>query len=238
MTAILMKKKHIVFLFLSVILTTSTPSQEKLYVFYPSTLHFQSMQDSMTNSIQGISITVFDRYDSFSDKMKTDPPNAIITKPMLIKQQFNNYKVLLKGERNGITEEKYVLVSIEKPITVESVNTETVIGVIDILGRAGMKSFLKQYFPLEPKLKKVSKIGDLLPLLSFDFASGIMIEDIFLDYFKSTSQLKFAVTSLTGSKNGIVAFALKKDGNAEKTLASLKKNNKAICELFYIDQWK
>lgn len=232
-----MNKKYLVILFFFGILAPIS-AQEKLYVFYPSALHFQSMQDSMTNFIQGITTTVFDRYDSFTAKMKTEPPDAIITKPLLIEEQFSNYNVVLKGERNGNTEGKYVLVSIEKPLTTESVNTETVIGVIDILGRTGMKSFLKQFFPLEPKLKKVSKIGDLLPLLSFELASGIIIEDVFLDYFKSTSQLKFAVTPLTGGKNGIVALAIKKDGKAEKTLASLKRNDKMIGNLFYIDQWK
>ncbi len=237
MISILMNKKYLLFLFFFGILT-AVSSQEKLYVFYPSTLHFQSMQDSMTNSIQGINITVFDRYDSFAAKMKSEPPDAVITKPELIEEQFSNYIVSLKGERNGTTEGKYVLVSIEKPVPIESVNTETVIGVIDILGRAGMKSFSKQYFPLEPKLKRVSKIEDLLPLLSFEFASGIMIENVFVDYFKSTSQLKFAITPLTGGKSGIIAFAIKKDGTAEKTLASLKKNDKKICDLFYIDQWK
>jgi hypothetical protein len=238
MTNTLMTKMLIVSLYFLNMLTFNVSAQEKLYVFYPSTLHFQSLQDSLTNFMRGVNITVFDRYDSFAAKMKVEPPDAIITKPVLIKDQFSDYNVLLKGERNSNTEEQYVIISIDKPIAIESVNTETVIGIVDILGRVGMKSFSKQFFPYEPKLKRVPKIGDLLPLLSFDIAAGIMIEDVFVEYFKSTSQLQFAITPLPKVNNEIVAFAIKKDGNTEKTFTSLKNNDKKICKLFYIEQWK
>jgi hypothetical protein len=235
---IAMIRNYVACVFFSGLFSASVFAREILYVFYPSTLDPQSMQDKMTDVIRGMNITAFGRYDDFITKVHTEPPDAVITKTALIHDQLGDYEVSLNGERNGTTEERNVVLSINKQFSIDSVDNETVIGVIDILGRTGMKSFLKQLFPVEPKLKRVSRVGDLLPIVTLDVAAGIMIEDVFVDYFKSTSQLQFSVTRLTGVKNGIVAFAVKKNGNAPKTLAGLKRNDKVICDLFHIEKWK
>lgn len=225
-------------LFVVSLLTSMITGFEKLYIFYPSTFDFQSMQKSISDALPEIDAVVFNRYDDFALKMKTEPPEAIITKPVLIQEQFNDYEVVLNGERNGSTEGSYLVLSADSSFTIKSISNASVIGAIDILGRPGMKSFFKRSFPVEPKLKRVSKIGDLLPFLSLDVASGVLIENVFLDYFKSTSQLQFAVVPLPETNTGIIALAIKNGESAEKTLNSLKQNNKAICKLFYIEQWK
>lgn len=225
-------------LFVISLLTTIVSGNERLYVFYPSTFDCQSMQNKMDSALPGISITVFSRYDDFALKMNAEPPEAIITKPVLIQEQFNDYEVILNGVRNGKTEGSYVVLSKDTSIANQSINSESIIGVVDILGRTGMKTFVSRTFSIEPKLKRVSRIGDLLPFLSLDIASGIMIENVFVDYFRSTSQLQFAEIPLSESNTGIIACAVKKGKNAEKSLSGLKQNKKSICELFYIQQWK
>jgi len=221
-----------------ILLTNNVSGNEKLYVFYPSTIDYMSMQNNITGTLSEIRIIVFSRYDDFVSRMQIEPPDGIITKPILIQEQFHDYEVALRGERNGNTKENYVILSADRQFTIKSITSESGIGIVDILGRAGMKSFLKEYFPVEPKLKRVSRIGDLLPFLSLDIVAGIMVENAFLDYFKSTSQLEFTVIPLPEGKNDIVAFAVKKGASAEKTLTGLKRNEKAICDLFYIQQWK
>jgi len=217
---------------------TIVSGNERLYVFYPSTIDYQSMQNKMESAVPGISITVFSRYDDFALKMKAEPPEAIITKPLIIKEQFNDYEVILNGVRNGMTDGGYVVLSIDTNFTSKAITSESIIGIVDILGRTGMKTFVNRQFSIEPKIKRVSRIGDLLPFLSLDIAAGIIIESVFIDYFRSTSQLKFAVIPLPESTTGIIACAIKKGTQAEKTLSSLKQNKKSICDLFYIQQWK
>jgi hypothetical protein len=238
MKAIIVIRRIVVFQLLSVFLNFSVFAVEKVYVFFPSNINSQSMQNAMADLMKEVSITVFGRYNEFISKVNSEPPDAIITKTTLIKEQLGNYEIMLNGERNGKTVENYVILSTGEPFSADSVNSETVIGVLDILGRAGMNSFSKLFFPVEPKLKRVSKLEDLLSLLSFDMIAGIMIEDIFTEYFKSTSQLQFNITPLKNSNTGIVAFAVKKDSNAEKTILYLKNNPKKICDLFLIEKWK
>jgi hypothetical protein len=226
------------FLFVVSFLTTIVSGNEKLYIFYPSTFDYQSMQNKMDTELPDISITVFSRYDDFALKVKAEPPEAIITKPILIQDQFNDYEVILNGIRSGKTEDNYVVLSIDSNFAIKSITSESIIGIIDIMGRAGMKTFVNRQFSIEPKIKRVSRIGDLLPFLSLDIAAGIIIESVFIDYFKSTSQLQFTEIPLPESTTGVIAFAVKKGKQAEKSLNSLKQNKKSICELFYIQQWK
>jgi hypothetical protein len=238
MNTIKITSSSAVCLFVVSLLSTLVSGNERLYVFYPSTFDCQSMQNKMDSALPDITITVFSRYDDFALKMKVEPPEAIITKPILIQEQFNNYEVILNGERNGKTEGCYVVLSIDTNFTIKSINNESIVGVVDILGRTGMKTFVRRQCSIEPKLKRVSRIGDLLPLLSLDIAAGIMIEKVFVDYFRTTSQLQFAEIPLPESNTGIIAFGIKKGMVAEKTHSSLKQNQKSICELFYIQQWK
>ncbi len=227
-----------IFLFVANFFVTIASGNERLYIFYPSTFDYQSMQDKIDSTVPGVAITVFSRFDDFVLKMKAEPPEAIITKPILIQEQFSDYEVMLNGVRNGKTEDNYVILTIDSNFTSKSITNESIIGIIDILGRTGMKTFVNRQFSIEPKIKRVSRIGDLLPFLSLDIATGIMIESVFIDYFKSTSQLQFTETPLPESMTGVIAFAVKKGKQAEKSLSSLKQNKKNICEPFYIQQWK
>lgn len=238
MKAITVNRKIIAFLFFLVFLVLHVYALEKIYVFFPSAINTQSMQNIMAEQMKNANIIVFGRYNEFMTRIKSEPPDAVITKTMLIKDQLNSFEILLNGERNGKTVENYVILSTEGLFDIDSVSVETVIGVIDILGRTAMSSFSKQFFPAEPKLKRVSKLEDLLSLLSFDLIAGIMVEEGFTEYFKSVSKLQFNITPLNGANTGIVAFAVKKGSKAEKTSLYLKKNDKKICDLFQIEKWK
>lgn len=234
---ILIKKTVFVLLFAS-FLTKSLSAKEKVYVFYPTVFNAKSINDKLVNHIEGVDIIVFGKYDDFIKRVNTEPSDAIITKTLLIHDQIGDYEILLTGVRNSKTEANFVIISIEKPLKIESVNSTTVIGAINILGRARMKSFVERFFPATPRIKRVSKIGDLLPLLSLNMANGIMVENVFVDYFKSTSKMNFFITPLPPISNGTVSFAVKKGENAEKTLTILKANNKKICDIFHIEKWE
>jgi hypothetical protein len=219
------------------LLISNTSSQDKVYVFYPSIARPQAVQDKIQNSVKGAVVTVFGRYNDFTAKMEIEPAQIIITKPALI-EQFSGYDLKVKGIRAGKSDEIYVLLSINNGIDLAGVTTETVIGVIDMLGRNGMNTFVKQFFPVIPKLKRVTKVEDLLPLLTFNMVSAILIQEPAIQYFKTTSNLNFAITKLPESKDGIVALAVKNGGNADNVAAALKAADKELCTFFEVDLWK
>lgn len=212
-------------------------ADEKLYVFYPLTIRPQQVQELLQKNLTGVSVTVFGRVNDFKARIGLDPPDAILTKPALV-EQLNGFIVSIKGIRDGSSEEKYRLISINRQIDIDSVTSETVIGVIDVLGRTAMKAFIAGVFPVEPKLKQVTKIEDLLPLLTFSMANGILIEDIFVDYFRKTSNLSFKISPPLPSKKGIIVLSYRKDSSGEAITAEQFKGNPVISRLFEIEKWK
>lgn len=224
-------------LLIAAVAAVACHAQEKCYVFFPTTARPQAIQEKIQASLEGVTVTVFGRLNDLNAKIEIEPPDAIISKPALI-EQFTDYSVTLNGVRKGNIGETYVVLSIGTSVDAKAVGAETTIGVIDVLGRTGMKSFITQFFPVEPKLKRVTKVEDLLPLLTFNMAAGILIEDIFVNYFKSTSQLDFKIAPLSSAKSGIIALGVSKNGKADKTTAALKKADKTVCSIFEVESWK
>jgi len=225
------------FLILFVYLVSSSSALDKVYVFYPSVARPQAIQEKLQRSVLGAEVTVFGRYIDFTAKMEFEPAQMIITKPALI-QQLSGYEVKANGTRAGKTEESYILLSINKGVDLAALTSETVIGTIDILGRTGMNEFARQFFTVIPKLKRVTKVEDLLPLLTFNMAAAILIQEPALKHFKSTSNLNFVITKLPDPKDGIVALAVKNGGNADKIITALKVADKELCSFFEVDLWK
>jgi len=216
---------------------STTCAEGKLYVFYPTTARPHAVQERLQHVFEDLNVIVFGRQSDFQAKMNSDAPDAVITKPALI-DGYIEYSVALKGVRKGKSHETYVLVSIGKPLEPLQVNNETVIGAIDLFGRNGMRSFVCQFFSVEPKIRRVTKIEDLLPLLSFDMADGVIVEEIFMGYFKATSHMNFNATPLSAPKSGIVALCIKKNGKAGDAVEVLKGSDRSIGSLFEVDLWK
>ena len=209
---------------------------ETLYVFYPIAERPNVIQTKLSESCPGVDITVFGRINDFDAKMKEAPPDAILSKPVVIAMQ-GNYAVQLQGVRGGGTDESYVFLSVDKGVDPAGLASATV-GVLDILSRKEMTAFVEGFIKPTPQLKRVTKMEDLLPLLTFNMASAILISENAVNYFKSVSQLSFVVTPASGMKTGIIALAVKKDGQANNTIKAIKEMKGDINTLLEVDSWK
>jgi hypothetical protein len=210
---------------------------DKLYVFFPTTARPQVVQEKLQQAYPGVEVTVFGRLNDFTAKIEIEPPEAILTKTPLIKQ-FDKYVIKVNGQRDGKSEEVYVLISIDQPLTPSKVTQETIIGTIDFLGRNGMNGFIQQFFTILPKIKRVTKVEDLLPLLTFNMSNAILVEESSVDFFKKTSNLNFAISPLPATKDGIIALGTKHDLQRNKIIDSTKKLGKDASSFFGVDQWK
>ncbi len=208
---------------------------ERLYVFYPSTVRTQVMQKELTNALPGIDIRVFGRYRDFKAKTKSDSPDMILSKPPVIKS-LPKYSINLQGSKRRKTKEAYVLLSVTKNIKLNPANMAGMtVGAFDILGRKGMKKFIGKYLKANPKIKRVSKVEDLLQLLTFNMVKAILIPKIHIKYFKGISKLHFKVTPVPKMRIGIIALAVKNNGNAANTLKAFTNINNKVRALLDID---
>ncbi len=212
-------------------------ADNKLYVFYPTLARPQAVQEILQQSLSGVSVTVFGRYNDFSEKVSTDQPEAVLAKPEIIKQ-LGNYSIALNGVRNGKTNNTYVLISVKEPIDLKNINSETIIGTIDILGKTGTENFIRDIFPEISKIKRVNKVEDLLPLLTFNMVSAVIIEEVFVKYFRSTSHLELGISPIPEVKSGIIAVGVRKESDIANELKTLKKHDRETGALFEIEGWK
>ena len=225
-----------VFFVFALFFINSNAFSDSLYVFYPIAERPNVIQTKLSEVFPGTDITVFGRVNDFATKIQESPPDAILSKPATI-QMFGNYAIQLQGHRKGSTEEKFILLSVDKSIDTGNLSASTV-GMIDILGRKEMIDFLNSFFSSPPKLKRVTKMEDLLPLLTFNMCSAILIAEHSVDYFKSISKLNFVVTPTPDMKTGIIALAIKNGRNGDAIVKSAKEMKTDVNTLLEVDSWK
>jgi len=209
---------------------------ENLYVFFPSPLHAKAMQDKLSQALPGIDVTVFGRQADFRKKVSMDGPDAILTKEPVI-EHIGSYAIRLRGERGGSILDSYTFLSVEKGVVLSDTKKLSV-GVFDLLGRKDMKNLIGKYFKDLPHLKRISKMEDMLQLLTFNMADAILITEAHVDYYRKLSNLHFVMTPAPGMKIGILALASGKGKDAAqiiKAFTGMDANTKTLLE---VDNWK
>lgn len=222
--------------FIALLLMTTVCHAESLYVFYPTVIRPNILEEKLSEACPGVDIVVFGRYKDFKEKVLKDNPDAVLTKTPLL-EQLLHYDIKYRGLRNGSIRENYVLLSVDKPLSPQEL-TRIPIGAVDFLGRKEMNRFVKELLKVPPRLKRVTKIEDLLPLMTFKMAQGILITEKDISYFKEISKLNFIVTPLPRAMAGIAALAVKKNGNSPAILKAVKEMPAKTTKVFGVEKWK
>ena len=143
-----------------------------LYVFLQLDAKSSAVEKALQQHLPDVAVTVFGRFRDFEEVFGSVRPDAVLCiTPVL---EYRNEPVTLQGRRGGESVEAYVLASEGQPLN-GSLAGKT-IGVVDLMGREGTQSFLNRLLKTsDVKMKRVSKIEDLLPLLEFSEADGVVL---------------------------------------------------------------
>jgi hypothetical protein len=223
---------------LSAVCMPGVVAADKLFVFFITDQRPLDIQKKLQQQYAGTEVVVFRRYIDFAEKLATDSPDVIITLPRLIKQ-MPGYTLRLQGLRNGSDRESYVFVSNDPRFTPGTITSETVIGVIDFLGRAGMKSLLGSIFPAQPVAQRVSRLEDLMPLITYDMAQAIILLKTDLPIVTQKTAMKLVVTPLPAASEGNIAVAVSKElKTTPSVVEKLRSLDKELAQLLEVDSWK
>ncbi len=210
-------------------------ASESLFVFFPTTVRPHILQKEISSSGPGLDVTAFGSFADFEDGVKAKPPDAILSLPEVI-ANLEGYRVTVIGKRKGESQEPFFIMSVEKALDPTQI-AGSKIGMVDFLGRKGMQKFVAGMFPSAPTLKTVAKVEDLLPLLTFGMASGILVTQAQVDYFRGVSQLKFVVTPIPGAGAGTICLAIRKGAEAPKAIQALKAMDAEVRKLLGDVKW-
>lgn len=208
----------------------------RLYVFHPSLVRPLALQDALARRCPGLSITVFGRLADFHAKVAADGPDAILALPPVLKQ-YEGYQPRLQGTRKGQASEAYVLLSLDKAVDPSKLDGVS-IGVVGLLERKPMADFVQELLKGAPRLDRVTKVEDLLPLLTFRTVAAVLVSESMAEEFRKKSQANLVVTRLE-AKVGLLSLAMRKGGTTEEQLSGAVKGLQgAELELLGVDAWK
>lgn len=214
----------------------SSPATERLFVFYPSSIRPQAMQQRLSEACPGFDITLYGRYKDFWNQVMQNAPDAVLTVGTF-QGRIPGYSRALAGQKNNESSEQLFLLSVGKGINPSHVDSLT-IGVVDIMSRGEMDSLMQVYFKQVPHLKRVTKLEDLLPLLTFGMADAILVNANQSEYFTATSNLKFVKVPVTGARMQCPVVLVRERSLAGAVGTQIRSMPSDVRSLFGVDSWK
>jgi hypothetical protein len=102
-----------------------------------------------------------------------------------------------------------------------------------------MSDFVQGLVKASPRLDRVTKVEDLLPLLTFRSVNAVLVSDAMAAEFRKKSQANLVVAKIDGAKVGLISLAVGKAGKAEAEVAkAVQALPAAELELLGVDEWK
>lgn len=206
-----------------------------LYVYVHTETKSAALEKTLQQKLPALTVTVFGRFRDFEEASSSRPPDAVLAlQPLLVGRRI---PVALQGLRDDRDWEPYVLLapapSLDGPLDTK------VIGVVDLLGRDGTQRFLTQLLKVQTlKLKRVTKIEDLLPLLQFSAADAVLVPAVAVRGVTERSRLPLLVRPLPEARVGLPALGVLNAAARElvvKQVASLDEESNGVLA---VDRWR
>jgi len=209
-------------------------ASNRLYVFYPTDIRPNKMEKHISEHCPEITTTVFGKIKDFKEQILRFPPDAILSYAPVIKNN-QQYSSFVKGFKHGLSNENYVLVSMNDPVNTSQLASIKV-GVLDILGRKAMKSFMNKTLGTKVKITRVAKTEDILNLLSFGLVDAVFISEQRYKNILTQSKLPL-VASQFDFKMDLAVLAIK-NGRPKGPYANcVNQLGKKTNALLGVDQW-
>jgi hypothetical protein len=202
----------------------------RLLVFLHVAVKQRALQTELQRALAGIDVVAVGRVGDWERGLKEKPDAAVALPPVL-----NAYKLQAKlwGQRGGSPEEKYSLVGVGSAPDPGQVGT---VGALDILGREGTSGFVKNLLGTSPKVERVSKVEDLLPLLQMERADAILLPSRLFSEIRSASKLSLAAKELSKTVGLPAAASLSSIGG--DILTALGKLPANVSKTLGVDAWR
>jgi hypothetical protein len=167
-----------------------TLGSPKLLVFLHVALKQRAFQSELQAALGDIVVTAVGRTADF-DRGLAEGPDGVLTLPVVL--SAHGLPVALQGLRKGTPDEPYALAGVDTPPDPATVAS---VGVLDVLGRDGMNRFVLGLLGRQPKVERVTKVEDLLPLLQLQRVDAIVLPSRLLGEVRAPSRLNVVAREL------------------------------------------
>jgi hypothetical protein len=162
----------------------------KLLVFLHVALKQRAFESELQAALPGMEVRAVGRLADF-ERALGDGQDAVLSLPPLLTSHGLTPK--LQGQHGGSPEEKYSLVGAG---TAPDPARVAAVGALDLLGRDGTNAFVYGLLGTRPKVERVTKFEDLLPLLQMQKVDAIVLPTRLIPELQEASRLALAQREL------------------------------------------
>ena len=202
----------------------------KLLVFLHVAVKQRAFQGELQAALTGIDVTAVGRIGDF-DRALQEGPDAVLTLPVVLSAR--GLTANLHGRHQGSLDEVYALVGADStpdPAKIQSV------GALDLLGRDGTDAFVMRIIGARPKVERVTKVEDLLPLLQMQRVDAILLAARFVTELKKASRLNLTQRALPTKVELPAAANLGAGG--PQILGALSRLPAPLSDAVGVDEWR
>jgi hypothetical protein len=202
----------------------------RLLVFLHVAVKQRALQSALQASLAGITVTAVGRIGDLERGIQ-EGQDAVLSLPIVFAAKGLSAK--LQGLMGSAGDEPYVLVGVNTP---PDPNKTKSVGALDLLGRDGTTAFVDGLLGAQPKIERVTKVEDLLPLLQMEVVESVLMPARFLADMRSTSRLALVSTELA---TRVALPAVASIGpSGEQVLASVSRMPAAALTMLGVDRWR
>lgn len=195
----------------------------KLYVFLHTSVKAKALEATLEKALPGTEVTAFGRIRDLEKQVKAAPPDAVMARAPVLEKL--GLKPAVQGTLSANPAEKMVLLSLEAVTPAEVASK--VVGAIDILGRGETGKYFGVMLGADGKvkLKRVTKLEDLLPLLQFKAADAVIVSESEADALTAKTKMGLTKTPIPSASIGLpaVGFTARADEALIKALVGMKR---------------
>jgi len=213
---------------------TAQGAKPVVHVFLHLDAKSSVVEKMLQQSLPDLGVIVFGRFRDFEEGLTNGHPDAVLSIAPVLQQHGKTAS--LQGQRGGKSTEPYLLASVNQPLQ-GSLAGKT-IGFVDLLGHDGTQAFLNGLLKTtDIKVKRVAKVEDLLPLLEFSAADGVVLPSSMLARLLERTRLAIKTRELPGGQVGLSAVAVLNPAVRDVVVRSFQKLDTPTKRLLGIDAW-
>jgi hypothetical protein len=202
----------------------------RLLVFLHLVLKQRALQAQLQAAAGSIKVTAVGRVADFERALENGHDAVLSLPPVL---SAHGLKPVIAGYREGRADEVYSLMAADlapQPGKVRSV------GAVDLLGRNGTTAFTHELLASRPKVERVTKVEDLLPLLQLRRVDAVVLPARLVPELQAASEMKLVTYDLR-KRVGLpaLAFLSPKGRQAGSAVARL---DREISLQLGVDEWR
>jgi hypothetical protein len=202
----------------------------RLLVYLHAAVKQRALQSALQDALAGVTVTAVGRIGDLDRSLK-EGQDAVLSLPMVF--AANGLTAKLQGLRQGAPDETYSLVGVNAPPDPAAV---TAVGALDLLGRDGTNAFVSGMLGSQPKVERVTKVEDLLPLLQMEVVQAVLMATRFFAEVKGTSQLNLAARELPKRQPLPAVASVGPAGDA--VVAAVSKLGGGALKVLGVDSWR